>query len=742
MNYFKLEKDFTLYRQQYQDFMHELYGSYAIDRIAMDLDAVAFRMKYMKKHQLDLDKMPGLVEQFNKIALQFRDHMADLMMQLIVRDFGGQEYIEELLVSDTKLDQNYLKFKLIIVSSNEEYLNVINNINESIPYNIYPNKYFRFYTDSYNDGIAKAYPELFENREQNVIGRGADHDIFVHSLTFQTSERCSLNCSYCLVKGSKVLMADGSYKNIEDAQVGDSVLAVNEQPNRFGQHIPRASKVTHIFHRQADGYFEIQHSLFAQPIRITGEHPVKTYNHGWQEVRNVKKDDKLLFALLNPSSNINCPATYLSGYKLRYKNAPYTDVYNLETEDHTYCVEGLFVHNCYQFAKSEQRMSFDTAKQFIDNLLLDQYGYINRYNSPAIIIEFIGGEPLLEITLTRQIYEYFLEQCYKLNHPWFTMHRVSICSNGLQYFNKEVQSFFKEYASQVSFNISIDGNKELHNSCRIQPNGEGSYDIDMMALKHFNENYTAERNSKMTLAPSNISYLYDSVVDFIKNGMSIINLNCVFEEGWEPEHAKIEYEQLKKLAMYLLDNDLEHLYIAIFSDRQEGMSPREQDGTFCGGNGSMLAIRPNGEFYPCLRYMPSSVGPNRESMMIGTVQDGMDSRDKGSKVLKRLDRMTRRSQNNDICFECPLSNSCSSCLALGHTVFNNPNKRTNFTCIMVIAEALANVFYWNAMITKHPDWNIPVRHNVVPDHWALLVIDQEELNFLKQLEQYAELISQ
>ena len=34
---------------------------------------------------------------------------------------------------------------------------------------MFPNEYFRFYTDSYNDGISKAYPELFENREQKVF---------------------------------------------------------------------------------------------------------------------------------------------------------------------------------------------------------------------------------------------------------------------------------------------------------------------------------------------------------------------------------------------------------------------------------------------------------------------------------------------------------------------------------------------------------------------------------------------
>ena len=105
-----------------------------------------------------------------------------------------------------------------------------------------------------------------------------------------------------------------------------------------------------------------------------------------------------------------------------------------------------------------------------------------------------------------------------------------------------------------------------------------------------------------------------------------------------------------------------------------------------------------------------------------------------------LDRITRRAQNNDICYECPISNDCASCLALGHTVFGTPNKRTNFICIQMIAEALANVFYWNALLIKHPEYNLDVRKNNVPDKWALLVIDEEELDYLKKLEAYAMII--
>lgn len=595
---YKLEKNVVLYKNQFEKFNLELFGSHKLDRVSLDIDGLLFRIKYMFKHNLDLDKIPELKNQFNEKALELRNifgnFMYEFLTQIITIPKGFKlEDIEDVLSQDVKIDTTYVKFKMIVISQNKSYLEYLDSmIKDDEVYNMFPNEFFRFYTDSYNDGIAKAYPELFENRKQDIVGTGADADVFCHNFTFQTSERCSLNCTYC-----------------------------------------------------------------------------------------------------------------------------------------------------YQFNKTNMRMDFNIAKKFIDELLADHYGYINRYNSPAIIIEFIGGEPLLEINLTKKIYEYFLDQCYKLNHPWFTLHRLSICSNGLQYFDDEVQDFFKEYATNVSFNISIDGNKELHDACRIQPNGEGSYDIDMMALNHFNKNYTPERNSKMTLAPSNIKYLFDSVVDFINNGMNVINLNCIFEEGWNQETALEEYKQLKKLANYILENDLEHLYIAIFNERQENMQSKYNDGNSCGGTGSMLSLRPNGQFYPCIRYMPTSVGDDVKDLCIGDVENGFIGREEGSEVLSMMDRITRRSAVNDICFECPISNDCANCSALGHTVFGTPDKRVTFICIQMIAEALANVYYWNSLNIKHPEYKLGTRENMVPDEWALLVIDSDELKLLKEIEAYSMIIT-
>ena len=65
---------------------------------------------------------------------------------------------------------------------------------------------------------------------------------------------------------------------------------------------------------------------------------------------------------------------------------------------------------CYQINKGKRVMSFETAKKCIDMLIAESYtdeSYVSIKTTPAIIIEFIGGEPLLEIDLIDKITDYF-----------------------------------------------------------------------------------------------------------------------------------------------------------------------------------------------------------------------------------------------------------------------------------------------------------------------------------------------
>ena len=108
---------------------------------------------------------------------------------------------------------------------------------------------------------------------------------------------------------------------------------------------------------------------------------------------------------------------------------------------------------CYQHEKRNNRMTFDVAKRFIDMLLASDERtnqYITADKVQGVVLDFIGGEPFLEIELIDQICDYFLQKCLELHHHWATRFRISMSTNGTLYFEPKVQAFIKKWNDFLS----------------------------------------------------------------------------------------------------------------------------------------------------------------------------------------------------------------------------------------------------------------------------------------------------
>ena len=357
---------------------------------------------------------------------------------------------------------------------------------------------------------------------------------------------------------------------------------------------------------------------------------------------------------------------------------------------------------CYQTHKKKKSMSFKTAKRFVDQLLSARGSqYISQDNTGGIVIEFIGGEPLLEMELIRKICDYLTEKMILLRHPWLEFHRFSICTNGILYFDKRFQEFLKEYGNWTSLSITIDGNKELHDACRRFPDGSPSYDIVVKAVKHSLGKY-GNTGTKVTISPENIAFLYESMVHLHQIGFRDIHANCVFEDVWDNQvHPAIFYQQLKKLADYYIKEDLvESTYCSLFLEHGFGSLQESENENWCGGNGRMLACDPDGILYPCIRFMETSLGKEQEPMVIGSLEEGVGASKQYQECLSCLKSITRKSQSTEECFLCPVADGCAWCTAYNYQVFGTPDKRATFICGMHRARSLANVYFWNTYYRK------------------------------------------
>lgn len=387
---------------------------------------------------------------------------------------------------------------------------------------------------------------------------------------------------------------------------------------------------------------------------------------------------------------------------------------------------------CYQICKSKKHMTLDVAKKTIDIILTDEK-YIKVSQRVACILDFIGGEPLLEIDLIEQIYQYFLKKCFEMNHPWLTRHRISICSNGVLYNTEKVQKFMSTYGINLSMAITIDGPKELHDACRIFPDGTGSHDIVEESVKTLRRQVPS-LGTKVTIAPENLQYLGKSVRYMREElGLTEIHANCTFEGPWHVDNAKLLYDEMVKLSDYCYDNDTYSTFnISLFDESGfTGKDYSVDDQNWCGGTGSMFAVDPDGNFYPCLRYMKSSLGDNVEPYIIGNIDRGVRSSECDKYRCDFLDSITATSQSTEECINCPIAGGCAWCSAYNYQKTGSVNKRVTEICIMHKARSLANVYYWNKFYEKH---NVPnVYENYLPKEDAISIIGEEEYNKLMKL---------
>jgi len=389
---------------------------------------------------------------------------------------------------------------------------------------------------------------------------------------------------------------------------------------------------------------------------------------------------------------------------------------------------------CYQHGKNQVTLTKDKAKEIVEFLLTSDglVDYIDPEEHICVILEFIGGEPLLNIETMDYFIDYFKYRAMELDHPWAYNYMVSMSSNGTLYLSDKFQKFLSKNKNRVYVGMTIDGNKELHDSCRVYKDGRGSYDDVVKSVRKWVKDFP-DPSTKVTLAPENLDYLVESLTHLWDLGIFSIPANAVYEDVWTKKDATKFYYRLKELADVIIERALyEYKHTSLFKESYGFPMSSDDDKNWCGGDGSMLAFGHDGKIYPCLRYMKYSLGnKDREALSIGNIVDGIDKKGTNEK-LECLQCLTRKGQSTDECFNCPIATGCSWCSAFNYDVYGRVDKRTTFHCDMHKAQTMGNVYYWNKL---YKTLNIEDKFKMhIPKNWALEIIPEEEYNMLMKME--------
>jgi len=102
---------------------------------------------------------------------------------------------------------------------------------------------------------------------------------------------CNLSCKFCLEGGTKVLLPDGKYQEIQKLEVGDKVMSYNEETKEMEE-----DEVTETMSRLISDGFDSMLDIELEDgrhLRITGNHRVMT-KRGWVRAENLNCDDELV----------------------------------------------------------------------------------------------------------------------------------------------------------------------------------------------------------------------------------------------------------------------------------------------------------------------------------------------------------------------------------------------------------------------------------------------------------------
>lgn len=545
------------------------------------------------------------------------------------------------------------------------------------------------------------------------------------NVTFVVTEACDLRCTYCVSGDTLIHMADGTQKPISDVKVGESVLSF---PEKYGDDANRSTVIETYKHTDnvvklitTDGYND-------SALYITKNHKVLTATcpNVFTPVGDLRIGDRLFDLIGNSSSDgfvLDDGSITVIGIEEVYEPM---GVYNIATTEHTYFANGLAVHNCYEAHKCAKYMTFDVAKKIVDLIFklseTDDSEFINT-KTKAVILDFIGGEPLLNIKVIAQTCDYFWHKALELHHRWADTFRISMISNGVNYFKPDVQEFIKKYHNRLSFGITIDGDKDMHDACRIHPDGSGSWEEANAAQMHYHEHYGDTLSTKVTIAPENLEHLDKIIKYFIENGYTEIFANPVYEVEWTVEQSKIYYKKLKHIADYIIDNGLkDKIFISLFDNNLFKPIPEEEQHPYCGGTGDMCAFGTDGKAYPCLRYMELSLNGSQPEICIGNCERGIYQTESEKAILNDMASVTRRSSTTDECYYCPIASGCGNCSAWSYQKHGTYNKKDVGICWMHRARSLANAYYYHKI---KDDFTLNLQKE-----FALQIVDESEYNEL------------
>jgi uncharacterized protein len=282
---------------------------------------------------------------------------------------------------------------------------------------------------------------------------------------------------------------------------------------------------------------------------------------------------------------------------------------------------------------------------------------------------------------------------YELSHAWFDSYRFNFSTNGLLYDHPAVQRYIEKNHRHLDIGITLDGTRRKHDAQRVFPDGSGSYGAVVKQIPRWLEQFPLAA-TKVTVSHDDLPFVSESVLHLFELGIRNVNINCVFEPVWQTGDPELLEQQLVALADAILEHGLYRRHRCSFFSRSIGnpMDPSRDNQNWCGA-GVMLAVDPEGQFYPCTRYASHCL-IHKPPIQIGNCREGLNTN--RLRPFLTLDRVT---QSSEACVSCNVASGCAWCQGANYDFADTATnfQRATFICEMHKARVRANRYFWQRL---------------------------------------------
>ena len=304
-------------------------------------------------------------------------------------------------------------------------------------------------------------------------------------------------------------------------------------------------------------------------------------------------------------------------------------------------------------------MSPSKAKDILESELTSPKGHIETKD---FLIDFFGGEPLLNFDLIREVSEWLWSKNWK--YPY----KLRIRTNGTL-LNDEMRRWFSEHKKQIELALSLDGLGEMQKGNRTEIIPDAHF---------FMENWPGVR-AKMVVFPDTVHFLADAIKGMRQEGIPFeIEIGSGF--FWSIEKARQLEQQLDSLIPLYVQDMNEAFESKLFPTALANLFPDNPPSKypFCGCVSNIVAYDVDGTSYCCHMFTPVVLG---EAL---------------AKQALCLCESARECDIDEQCRSCPLVDCCRLCYGDNLRVCGDLSKsaalKTTCNAVKAMGRSTAKLF--------------------------------------------------